>query len=48
MTKDECRKKLKNAGYSVSHNTSGSYFAVKGQRTYKADSLNGLVNKIFK
>ena len=46
MTKDDCRKKLESHGYKVVR-TSQGYLATKGQRTYKAETLNGLVKKIF-
>ena len=47
MTKKDARAKLENKGYKVLGSLQGGYIATKGQRTYKADTLNGLIKKIF-
>jgi hypothetical protein len=48
MTKKRAQQKLEKAGYKVvfSMNT-GNVIASKGQRTYKSESLNGLIKQIF-
>ena len=46
MTKEQARKKLKARGYSVS-TTANGYIAKKGQKTYSAETLNGLCKKLF-
>ena len=47
MTKKDARAKLEKNGYKVVGSMQGGYIATKGQRSYKADSLNGLIEKIF-
>ncbi len=47
MTQNDARKKLEKAGYKVVYSGRG-YMATKALRTFRADTLNGLVNKIFK
>lgn len=41
------RQKLTNAGYSITASMQGGYIATKGQRTYKSNSINGLIKLIF-
>jgi len=47
MTKEAAQKKLEKAGYTVLFCMSGAIIARKGQRSYQADSLNGLIKQIF-
>ncbi len=47
MTKQTAITKLENAGYRVVFTTSGNVIATKGQRSYTAASVNGLVKQIF-
>ena len=41
------RKKLEANGYKVVSVINGGYMAIKGQRTYSAYSIGGLINQIF-
>ena len=45
MTKKDARTKLENSGYKVTGSMQGGYLATKGQRTIKAETLNGLIKK---
>jgi hypothetical protein len=47
MSKTQARAKLERNGYKVITCMSGNYIAQKGQRTYMAQSLNGLIKLIF-
>ena len=47
MRTDEIRKRLEKDGYRITY-CNGSYFAKKYQQTYKADSLNGLYDILFR
>ena len=47
MEKITARTKLETNGYKVVAFMQGGYIATKGQRSYKADTLNGLIEKIF-
>jgi hypothetical protein len=47
MKKTDARKKLEGAGYKVFALAKG-YVAQKGNKMYFQNSLNGLVNKLFK
>ena len=47
MTRKAARAKLENNGYKVVGSMQGGYIATKGQRSYKADTRNGLIQKIF-
>ena len=47
MTKKAARNKLEKHGYKVITLMQGGYIAKKFQRSYKADTLNGLVKIIF-
>lgn len=47
MTKQGARLKLLKSGYVVVGSMQGGYIATKGSRSYKAETLNGLVKKIF-
>lgn len=47
MTKELIRKRLERAGWKVTHDMCGMYIAHKCNRTYKADTLNGLYKQIF-
>ena len=46
MKIENIRKKFEREGYRLTY-CNGSYFAKKYQRTYKADSLNGLYKIVF-
>ena len=47
MKIEDIRKKFEREGYHLTY-CNGSYFAQKYQRTYKADSLNGLYDILFR
>ena len=47
MTKKDARAKLEKHGYKIISTMQGNVIATKGQRTYKAETLNGLIKKIF-
>lgn len=47
MTKKAARNKLEKQGYEIITLMQGGYMAKKFQRTYKADTLNGLIKIIF-
>ena len=47
MKKEDIRKKFQQEGYHLAY-CNGSYFAKKHQQTYKADSLNGLYDILFR
>ena len=47
MTKKAAMEKLKINGYCVHAFMQGGYIAKKNGRSYKADTLNELVNMIF-
>jgi|LakMenEpi03Aug12_release.lakeMendotaPanAssembly.Ray.scaffolds.fasta_scaffold724126_1 hypothetical protein len=47
MTRKAARTKLESNGYKIAGSMQGGYIATKGQRSYKAETLNGLINKIF-
>jgi len=40
-------KKLIKQGYKVTSLMQGGYIATKGQRSYKSNSINGLLKLIF-
>ena len=46
MKTEYIRKRFKQEGYHLTF-CNGTYFAKKHQRTYKADSLNGLYQIVF-
>lgn len=46
MKTEYIRKRFKQEGYHITF-CNGMYFANKHQRTYKADSLNGLYQIVF-
>jgi hypothetical protein len=49
MKRETIFNKLIKQGYYVTHVIStGNYIATKGQRSYAADNLNQLYNKVFK
>jgi len=41
------RQKLEKLGYKVIHTFEGNSIAIKGQQTYKAETLNGLHKLMF-
>lgn len=47
MTIEAARTKLENHGYKVVGSMQGGYIATKSQRSYKAHTVNGLIQKIF-
>ena len=47
MRTDEIRKRLEKDGYRITY-CNGSYFAKKNRKTYRADSLNGLYDILFR
>ena len=47
MKKQTAIAKLEKAGYRITFTTSGNVIATKGQRSYTAESVNGLVKQIF-
>jgi hypothetical protein len=47
MTKAAAKKKLERKGYEITFCMSGAIIARKGQRSYQANSLNGLIKQIF-
>jgi hypothetical protein len=47
MTKQRAIQKLYAAGYKVTFCTSGNVIASKGQRSYKAATINSLIKIIF-
>ena len=47
MTKKAAINKLEKYGYKVITLIQGGYIAKKFQRTYKSDTLNGLIKIIF-
>ncbi len=47
MKKQSAIAKLENNGYKVTFVMNGKVIATKGQRSYTANSVNGLVKQIF-
>jgi hypothetical protein len=47
MTTAAAINKLSKNGYKVVFNMSGSVVATKGQKTYREQSINKLIKKIF-
>lgn len=47
MTKQAARSKLEKRGYKVIALMQGGYIAKKHQRSYKSETLNGLIKQIF-
>lgn len=47
MTKQSAIKKLEKKGYKVTFSMQGKVLASKGNNSYMANSVNGLLKKIF-
>jgi biotin operon repressor len=47
MTKEAARKKLEKNGYKIISILNGGYIAQKNSRTYIAETINGLLKKVF-
>ncbi len=47
MTQAAAVNKLKKAGYKVTFAVQGGVMATKGQNTYRAETINQLIKRIF-